>query len=181
MNRNALNELANVVNGLKSLVNKAIASDSAESFETLSQQFGRLESSLRERHQLELRERSKAAIARLQKKSPLSGEDEAVIRALVVGDAEFYLKNENNLKDWLNELERLGGEMQRLAGDASEAGLANLRGVVKDAVRLVPNIRNYMEEKARLDRFNHALANLDDDNRELLVKLLREMQESPTR
>jgi hypothetical protein len=121
------------------------------------------------------------AIKSLSAGRALSPNAQAAVRAIIVGDAESYLEMENNFKDWIAELQRLEGEMHRLAQSPSPQTVAQLRGVAKDAVRLLPNIRSYAEEKDRLDRFNAALANLDEANRELLVQLLREKLESPTR
>lgn len=176
-----VNELSQVVEGLEALMREAVSQSSAEGFATLEQQVARFDSTLRELQQVHLRNHTKAVIARLRKREPVSAEDEAVIRAMIVGDAEYYLKHENNLQDWLAELKRLTGEMQRLSRGVSDRTLGDLRGVVKDAVRLIPNIRAYMEEKARLDQFNDALRRLDNGNRALLIDLLREQLDSPTR
>lgn len=175
------NPLASVIDGLKVLMQNAIASRSPDEFETLEQQINRLEATVREMQQSMLSERSKLALKNLRAGRPLSEEEKAILQAVVVGDAESYLRVENNLQDWLNELQRLVGEMERLARSEDEAHINQLRGVTKDAVRLMPSLRAYMEEKDRLDRFNKAMANLDEPNRQVLAQVVSEMFSSPTR
>ena len=175
------NPLASVIDRLKVLMTNAIASRSPDEFETLEQQINRLEATVREMQQSMLSERSKLALKNLRAGRPLSEEEKAILQAVVVGDAESYLRVENNLQDWLNELQRLVGEMERLARSEDEAHINQLRGVTKDAVRLMPSLRAYMEEKDRLDRFNNAQTKLDEPNRQVLAQVVSEMRSSPTR
>lgn len=175
------NPLASVINGLKALTREAISTRSPEHFETLEQQINRFEATVREMQQSMLSERSKSALKNLRAGRPLSEEEKSVLQSVVVGDAESYLRVENNLQDWINELQRLIGEMERLARCEDEATMSQLRGVSKDAVRLMPSLRAYMEEKDRLDRFNRAMANLDEPNRHILTQVVSEMLSSPKR
>lgn len=169
------------VEDLKVLTKSALSGGTAEKYETLEQHINRLDSALREFEQSQLKGDVDKAIRALAAGRPLSREEQAAVRAIIVGDAEAYLKMENNFKEWQTELKRLEGEMERLARSPNLDAVQELRGVVKDAVRLLPIIRSYAEEKDRLDRFNTAFAHLDDDNRELLVTLLREKLSSTTR
>lgn len=181
MSTTTANPLASVINGLKALTREAISTRSPEHFETLEQQINRFEATVREMQQSMLSERSKSALKNLRAGRPLSEEEKSVLQSVVVGDAESYLRVENNLQDWINELQRLIGEMERLARCEDEATMSQLRGVSKDAVRLMPSLRAYMEEKDRLDRFNRAMANLDEPNRQILAQVVSEMLSSPKR
>lgn len=167
--------------GICLLIEDAMRRPSAASFEGLEQQVGRLEIEVREMQQALVADDARRALTALKSGKDLTPDQRAVLRALVVGDAESYLHMENNLNEWLTELQRLAGEMHRLAGATSARALGELRGVVRDAVRLLPSIRAYMDEKCRLDRFDSALDNLDDANRQLLVHVVNEMLGSPTR
>lgn len=169
------------VEDLKVLMKSALSGGTAEDYETLEQHVNRLESALRELEQSQLSAPVEQAIKSLSAGRALSPEEQAAVRAIIVGDAESYLKMENNFKEWQAELQRLQSEMERLARSPNADAIHELRGVVKDAARLMPNIRSYAEEKDRLNRFNAAFAQLDDGNRELLVTLLREKLSSSTR
>lgn len=174
-------DVMSTIEGLNMLIREAGRRPSVEAFETLEQQLGRFDVRLREMQQENLGARAKAALSNLRGGRPLSEEDKAVLRSLVVGDAESYLKMENNLHDWMNELARLEKEMERLAADGSDESLLQLRGVVRDAMRLMPSIRGYMDERARLDRFCTAMSSLDEANRNLLVQVVNEMLSSRSR
>ncbi len=178
---NASVSFVEAVEDLKTLTKSALSGGTPEGYETLEQHVNRFESALRELEQSQLSGQVEKAVKSLSAGRALPPEEQAAVRAIIVGDAESYLKMENNFKEWLAELQRLQGEMERLASSPNPDAVQQLRGVVKDAVRLLPNIRSYAEEKDRLDRFNAAFGNLDDGNRELLVQLLRERLSSTTR
>lgn len=175
------NDLTVMVGELESFVRSALSTRTAESFEMLERQVNRFDSSIREVQQARRATEARAAIGRLEGHEPLTEADRESIRTLVVGDAEAYIKHKNNLNDWLAELERLSTEMQAMAGRGDDEVIEDLRGVVKDAVRLLPNIRSYMEEKERLDHFNAALDKLDNSDRQLLAEVLRGMLAGSTR
>ena len=93
----------------------------------------------------------------LQSGRELTPEETAAIRALIVGDAEHYLALENNFDDWAAELERITSQIAQTAESADEQNLANLRGMLKDATRLVPTMRAYAEEKRRVEHFDREI------------------------
>ncbi len=177
----ASSQLAEVSERIEHLVRDAVRRPTVEAFELIEQQVNRFDTQLREVHQSLLADDARSAMASLKSGRALSEKEQSVLRALVVGDAESYLHMENNLHEWQTELNRLVGEMKRLASSDADSAVFELRGVVRDAVRLLPSIRAYMDEKCRLDRFDRALTNLDKANRELLVQLVGEMLSSPTR
>ena len=59
--------------------------------------------------------------------------------------------------------------------------IGDLRGVLKDAIRLVPDIRNYLEERQRVEKFEQALNSLDGPSRDMLARLIKEQLSSPKR
>ncbi len=71
--------------------------------------------------------------------------------------------------------------MARLASEIDRESIGELRGVFKDATRLLPGIHNYLEERRRVERFDLATGSLDATSRDLLVKLLKEQLHSPNR
>lgn len=180
MNQDASN-LVETVDDLHTLMKSAISAGTPEGYETLEQHVNRFESALRELEQSQSKVEVEKAVKSLSSGRALSAGEQAVVREMIVGDAESYLRMENNFKDWQAELQRLQGEMARLARSPNPGAVRELRGVVKDAVRLMPNIRSHAEEKRRIGQFDAAFAQLDDGNRELLVQLLREKLSSPTR
>lgn len=175
------NNALTTVEDLMVLMRDAVRCPTVDALETLEQQLGRFDTALREMQQEKFGDRAKSALTNLRGGRPLSDDDKSTLRSLVVGDAESYLKMENNFHDWLKELTRLENEMVRLSASVDDESFRQLRGVVRDAMRLMPSIRSYMDEKARLDRFNRAMSNLDESNRNLLVQVVNEMLSSRSR
>ena len=56
-----------------------------------------------------------------------------------------------------------------------------MRGILKDAIRLVPDIRNYADERQRVKKFGQAVDAVDDASRAILVRLIKEQLTSPKR
>jgi len=50
---------------------------------------------------------------------------------------------------------------------------AKLRAILQDGIRLLPSIIFFLEQKVRVSNFNEATAELDREEKELLVKLLK--------
>ena len=50
-----------------------------------------------------------------------------------------------------------------------------------DAMRLVPDIRNYLTERHRVERFDVAVDQLDEPTRKTLIRIIREQVDSPDR
>ncbi|MBI4718315.1 MAG: hypothetical protein HY763_10955 [Planctomycetes bacterium] len=174
-------QLTDSIHALKEAAELAIRNESLEDFEEVERQISVLEAYVRELQQAMWVNEVKTAARRLERDEPLNEADREVVRTFLVSDAEHYLAQENNYGEWIAELRRLLDEMARRANTLDRHTVGELRGVVKDAVRLAPDIRNYLDEQRRVERFNEALGHLDKSSRELLVRLLREQLRSATR
>lgn len=176
------NEWAECVENLRRLTTRALESENADDFSIVEAQINRLEAGVRELQQAIWSEQARVAIQHLDAGEELTAQDVEVIKTFLVSDAERYLALENNFNDWVNELNRLLDDISRRVESLHDPNnVADLRGVLKDAVRLVPDIRNYLDEKNRLDRFQQALGSLDGQARQLLSNILKEQLASPTR
>lgn len=174
-------QLVDTVQGLKEAAKIALANDSAEDFEAFERHLNEVEAFVREVQQSLWADDARTTIRRLEKGEPLNAQDTDLICAFLISDAERYLKQENNYHDWLKELERLVEDLSQRVNLVDRDTIADLRGVLKDAIRLVPDIRNYLDEKRRVEKFEQALGALDQSSRDMLVRLLREQLRSPTR
>jgi len=176
------NEWAECVDNLRRLTENALRHESADDFSIVEAQINRLDAGVRELQQELWADQARVAIDRLDAGDPLTPQDIDVIRTFLVSDAERYLSLENNFNDWVNELNRLLDDVARRVNRLDDAdNVADLRGVLKDAIRLVPDIRHYLDEKNRLERCQQALNTLDQPARELLSRILKEQLASPTR
>ena len=177
----ATTELADCIATLKQAGENALTNPHVDDFIEIERYLGQLESMVRETQQSLWSREAKDTIRRLERQEPLTPQDHEVIRTFIVSDAEHYLDQENNFGDWLNEFRRLIEEMGKRANTVDRDSIGVLRGVLKDANRLVPDIRNYLEEKKRVQKFDLTQGDLDTQTRELLARVLKEQLTSKNR
>jgi hypothetical protein len=98
----------------------------------------------------------------------------------IVGDAQGYLKVENNLDDWIKEFDRLKGVLTEYEAKESLPleELVDLQGILEDAVRVASDIGNFLEKKERIKAFEEATKDTQSLDREILVMLLKEKRSS---
>ncbi len=196
--------LTDAADTLQRAADSGLQNQSADEFETLERHLARFEAAVRERQQALWATEVRTALKHLEHRAPLTPADQQVIRVFLVSDAEQYLAQENNFPDWTAELRRLLGDITRraqeidgisspgsaesptlTAGAASpnnpRDAIAQLRGVLKDAIRLVPDIRNYLDEQRRVALFNEALTHIEEQTRQTLIQLLQDQLSDPTR
>jgi len=174
-------QLVETVQGLKEAATSALANESADDFEAFERYLNEVHAFVRETQQSLWADEGRATLRRLEKGEPLNNQDADLIRAFLISDAQSYLAQENNYNDWLNELKRLVDDLCKRVNTVSRETIADLRGVLKDAIRLVPDIRNYLDEKRRVEKFEQALGTLDRSSRDMLVRVLQEQLRSATR
>ena len=175
------NEMTEIVDGLKRAANDALHRESPDDFAFVEQQLNMLDARIREVHQSMWSNEAVKAANHLESGDPLTDADLAVIRAFLISDAERYVQHENNYNDWVNELNRLMNDISNRIEAMDRDNIADLRGVMKDAVRLMPDIRNYLDEKRRIAQFETALQSLDKTSREMMARILREQLASARR
>ena len=174
-------QLVEAVQGLKEAAKSALAQGSVDDFEAFERYLNEVDAYVRETQQSLWADEARATLRRLEKGDPLHDQDTDLIRAFLISDAERYLKHENNYDDWLKELKRLVDDLCKRVNTVDRDTIADVRGVLKDAIRLVPDIRNYLDEKRRVEKFEQALGTLDTSSREMLVRVLREQLRSHAR
>lgn len=166
-------QLSQSVHGLSQRVETALKTSSVDELERFEHQLSELNGLVRELQQGMWADAARDAVARLESNKPLTDADYEVIRIFMVADAEYYLAKESNYDQWLDELRQLIGEMATAATGVTRETIGELRGSLKDAMRLVPNIRYYFEEKQRISRFDAAVHSLDPASRKLMAEILR--------
>ncbi len=174
-------QLVDTIQGLQEATKSALANESVEDFEAFERYLNEVAAFVRETQQSLWANEAQAAVRRLEKGDPLTKQDTDLIRTFLVSDAEGYLKHENNYHEWLNELKRIVDDLCKRVNTVNRDSIADLRGIIKDAVRLVPDIRNYLDEKRRVEKFEQALDTLDKPSRDMLVRVLREQLRSVKR
>ncbi len=120
-----------------------------------------------------------AVIAKLEKGQPLTPEEQDYVRAWIVGDAEGYTRVENHLQAWLREFKTLQDAIHTYeAREESVQGLLNLHAVLEDAVRVAAQIKGFLEKKERIERFAKSIRNIDQEDPQFIVGILRGQMQS---
>lgn len=174
-------QLTEAIQQLKEAADHAINNQFADEFESFERYLNEVDVYVRETQQAMWADPAKHTIRRIEGGEPLGPEDQEVLRTFLISDAEHYVALENNYNDWIRELKRLVDDICTRANTVDQHSIADLRGVLKDAVRLVPDIRNFLDEKRRIQKFNEAMGTLDPTSRKMLAKLLRDQLTSPNR
>ncbi|MDA8129949.1 MAG: hypothetical protein M0011_00445 [Elusimicrobia bacterium] len=131
-----------------------------------------LNAALREEMQAATAETVKILISKLQKGLAPAPDEMEFIRLWLIGDAEAYLSRENDLENWLKELERIMSEVSAGGAPANVRSAMGLQGTVADALGLVPGIQRYYEAADRVKRFEKSTASLDASTMLLISNLL---------
>ncbi len=169
------------IDALAQVVGTAIDHECPDEFGLIENKINQLEAFTRECQQEMWAEQAQTAIEHLETSQALTDADIEVIRTFLVADAEHYLAVENNYGDWLTELQRVFDDLSQRASNLDSRSIGEFRGVLKDAIRLIPDIRNYLEDRRRVEKFNVALHTVDSQSRGMLARVLREQLNSPNR
>ncbi len=153
--------------------------DDVGSFERLTPTLVDLTNGLRETYQAAFVGPMTALIAKLRAGATPTKDELALAEGFMVGDAEAYVRVENDFQGWLAELTRLVGVLGGLRANLDPPHLLDALGEVEDAQRVVGDVCNYLEEKERIDRFRQTTAaGLDPGRARMLADLLQQKLDS---
>jgi hypothetical protein len=141
-------------------------------------QVGQLDAQARETLQARLNEHLWPVVAKLENGDSLAAAEQDMLQTLLVGDAKSYVKNEDRVESWKREIERLAEEIRRLqaSGLNELSSLTRLQALCREAMRILPDLAFFYEEKERARRFDEAMRGaIDRDTRRTLANLIKEM------
>jgi hypothetical protein len=120
---------------------------------------------------------SKALIAKLRAGAALSADDLATLRLLMVGDADYYIKYDEELDRCKTEVVKIIAEMQRVqASELTADAMMHLSVLSLEARLLLELTRHYFEARDRVARFDTATSvAIDRDAASALVRILEGM------
>lgn len=138
-----------------------------------------LEGHMREYIQDTTQDEIKKVLNKLQSGGELTRDELQSMKLWIVGDAAHYTRMENNFDDWTQELERLMDEINRRKSPNPDLeGAVELRALLQDGIRLLPNLIYFLQEKSRINKFHVAVYELDRKERTFLIELLKEKMAS---
>lgn len=158
--------------------NQALEMEASAGYNAAIMQVNQLESQAREVLQAKLSNHLWPIVEKLENDAPLTAAEQDVLQTLLVGDAKYYVKYENDVETWKGEVKRLVEEIRRLqAGGMEELNsLIHLQALCHEALRVLPDLTFYYEEKERAHRFDQAMQGaIDRDTRRTLANLIREL------
>ncbi len=174
-------QLGDTIQDLRNAADSALNSGTADDFASFERFVNEVEAYARELQQSMWGDEARTAISHLKAGKPLTADDHDVIRAFMISDAQAYLEHENDFNNWISEFKRLVTDLEKRANNIDRDTIADFRGVLKDTIRVVPDIRNFYAEKLRVQKFEEALLSLDDASRKMLAQVMTEQIRSSKR
>jgi hypothetical protein len=139
----------------------------------LSSALARLSNELREQIQAATAEQVTPLISALRADGSIEAKELELIRLWLVGDAEYYVKTENDFPAWLAELDRLLGVLRQLRSEAvTPPTMARMEATVQDARRVAGDIAFFQVQQERVRSFQTATSQLDREDKQTLAQLL---------
>lgn len=154
--------------------NDAERTGNAESYQRVASVFSDLEVQLREYIQDITKDEINKITRNLETGKEIAKEELKFIKLWIVGDAEYYVKLENNFNDWLSELKRIVNEISKINNPKPDFETAShLKAILEDGKRVIYDIAFYLEKKGRIANFEEATLEIDREERGLLINLLK--------
>lgn len=133
----------------------------------------------RELMQMQTAPQIAAIISRLRAEEDIGSHEIDIVRAWVIGDADGYLRAENDFPHWLAEFERLQNILRDFVSRPLEVReLIEIQGVLEDAARVSLDIANYLEKRERVRNFESTIADPTKVNKPILAEVLSRKLES---
>lgn len=169
---------AEIAGKMSEALNTAGQCSSTETIESYSQLAARLQEldSLAARS-LRSHVASQPILAKLQQGASLTPDELQVLRLLIVGDADQYLKYDDDFEDAKTELKKILDEIQALASlDSNLDSLMHLRVLCREAASSLGPVLYYLEQKERVHNFEeHTRGPLSADAARILAGIVRNM------
>jgi Txe/YoeB family toxin of Txe-Axe toxin-antitoxin module len=174
-------DVANQINKIVETADRAFDFATDQNYETLSGDIQTLEGLAREAFQARLDELLRPMLAKLENDVPLTTTEQDILKLVVVGEAQYYVKSENDVENWQAETKRLVKALEELQlTDLDEIDtLLKMQALCREAMRIVPDLTFYFRQKERVENFEATIAGpLDIDTRRMLTNLIKEMLSS---
>ena len=168
-----MSKIQEAVDTINQSFNEAAAKQDGGSFNKLSMMLSEFDAGLREYIQEATKNDILKIIEKMHSNHDLSSQDLSFIRTWIIGDAESYANEENNVEDWNAELKKLVQRINEFKNtDLSVSGASSLRALLLDAMRTAGNIAFFLQQKERVAKFTSSVGELDGDERLLLTQIL---------
>jgi hypothetical protein len=119
----------------------------------------------------------KGLARKLRAGETLSPDEMNTVRLLLVGDADYYLKYDEEFDRCRDEVKKIVGEIERFkGGELGVDGLMHVSTLCREAGNLLALTQHYLEARERVRRFETATAGgLDRDTSRTLAGIIEGM------
>lgn len=165
-------DIAAKISQLLDTAARCASADSEENFNTLGDELGELETcagqSLRSHAAYEF------LISKLEEDGQLTPDDLKTLRSLIVGDADAYLKYDDDFDQAKQELSRVVDKIRQLqSSDLGAEALMQLRVLCREAMSALAPTVHYLEQKQRVKNFEeHTSGDMSSDTRRALAQMI---------
>lgn len=144
-------------------------------FNKITEPLVALENDSRELMQSKTSEEISAIIGKLDSNITITDADMRLIRLWIVGDAESYVRMENDYQGWLDELNRLFSVLKDLQDqELTLENMQKISGTARDAIRVIGDIVYFKQQQERINKFENATKDLNSENKLILANILRQ-------
>jgi hypothetical protein len=155
------------------LAARSFEAEKSEGYNTLHEELEELETAARKSFQNH--EDCKSLVSKLEKGAALSSNEMDTLKLMMIGDADYYLKYDDDFERSEDELKRIIGEIGKLqAGNLDVDALMHLRVLCREASSVAVPTAHYLEQKERVRKFEEATKDgIDDETGKALANIVR--------
>jgi len=170
-----IQELAAQISEALNTAAQSSSAGTAESYSVLGEKLNELESSAG--HYLRSNMAYQSVLAKLQQEQPLTPDDLKTLRSLIVGDADAYLKYDDDFEQSKSELTRIIDQIRKLqSAEMTPETLTHLRVLCREASSALAPTVHYLEQKQRVKNFdNNVHEPLSSDTRRMLASVVQDL------
>lgn len=165
-------DIAAKISQLLDTATRCASAETEQNFRILGDELGELETcagqSLRSHAAYEF------LMTKLEDDGQLTPDDLKTLRALIIGDADAYLKYDDDFDQAKQELNRVIEKIHQLqAGNLEAEALTQLRVLCREAMSALAPTVHYLEQKQRVKNFEeHTSGDLSTDTRRALARMI---------
>jgi hypothetical protein len=154
---------------------RCTADETSDNYAVLGERLGELETLAK--RSLQSSVLYQPLVTKLLNGTPLAAEELTTLRSLIVGDADYYLKYDDDFDRSKSELARILDQIRQL--QSSEPDVSNLMHVgvlCREAATLLAAAEHYLEQKERVRRFEQATRGpIDQEAGRTLAGIIKDM------
>jgi hypothetical protein len=160
------------------LAAQCFQAEKSEGYESLSEELEELEAFARE--SFKDHADYKSLLHNLEKGNPLAPDELKTLKLLIVGDADYYLKYDDDFDRCESELKKIVEGIRGLQSSNLDVdGLMHLRVLCREACSVARPTAFYLEQKERLRKFEDATRDgIDRESGQFLANIVKTMMNS---